>query len=197
MIDIMADIETLSVKSNAAIMAIGAVKFDPVARQIIDRFYSRVDPQSCIDVGLAVDSSTIQWWLKQSEEARSQFYDKLPPLRDALNGFAYWLRSDDKLDKKISYRVWGNGATFDNVILTNAYKSMGMERPWDYMGDRCYRTIKSLFPQIRPRDYGTAHRADHDAEAQALHLMDIWPYMFSEKKPQEPFYPQTIRHAIP
>ena len=171
--DYMLDIETLSTANNAVIIAIGAVKFDLKTKQILDRFYSRIDPLSCLDAGLTVSGSTIMWWMNQGEEARAQFKGVLPPLKNALNGFTSWLH---KMPGEIgSEHVWGNGATFDNVILANAYNALGLARPWSYKGDRCYRTIRSLYPDVPFKDFGTSHRADHDAEAQALHLMDIWP----------------------
>ncbi len=173
MADVMLDLETAGNRSSSAIIAIGAVKFDPKTKQIVDRFYTRVDLQSCLDVGLTVDGSTIMWWFQQSDQARAEFKGVLPPLKTALAGFTSWLH---KMPGEIgSEHVWGNGATFDNVILTNAYNALGLARPWSYKGDRCYRTLKALYPDVPCRDFGTAHRADHDAEAQAIHLMDIWP----------------------
>lgn len=171
--DIMLDIETLGNGSNAVIIAIGAVKFIPERGVINDRFYSRVDPQSCMDVGMQCDGSTILWWLQQSDEARSQFKGKLPGIKECLTGFAAWVQR--QLNESV--RVWGNGATFDNVIVANAYKALKMERPWKYNEDRCYRTVKALFPSVQPvKSAGSVvHRADHDAEYQALHLMKIWP----------------------
>lgn len=177
--DVMADIETLGTGSNAVMISIGAVRFDPATKQITDRFYTRVDPQSCMDAGLTVTGSTILWWLQQSQEARDQFKGALPSLKMALDGFTAWMK---KMPGK--HRVWGNGATFDNVILTNAYAALKMERPWGYTDDRCYRTIKALYPDVaKPSGTGlVGHRADHDAEYQAIHLMDIWPLMRAANK---------------
>lgn len=178
MTDFMADIETMGNGSKAAIISIGVVKFDPATRQILDRFYSRVDLKSCLDAGLEVSADTIMWWMQQSESARAEFKGvSFPTLKNALQGLTAFMH---KMPGEIgSEHVWGNGATFDNVILTNAYKAIGMERPWSYKGDRCYRTIKALYPQIpMPSGEGlVAHRADHDAEFQALHLMAIWPHL--------------------
>lgn len=172
--DTMLDLETMGNGSKAAIIAIGAVKFNTGNRQIFDRFYSRVDLQSCMDAGLEISASTVMWWLQQSEAARSEFKGTLPSLHTALVGFTAWMKKEPT-----GSRVWGNGATFDNVILTNAYTALKMERPWSYKDDRCYRTIKALNPQVPlPQNLNlTGHRADHDAEFQAIHLMDIWPHM--------------------
>ena len=173
--DVMLDLETMGNRPNAAIIQIGAVKFNPETRQITDRFYSRVDLDSSVAAGLTMDPSTIIWWMQQSDDARRELSgSKMPSLNEALTGFARWM-AKDPADKGHEH-VWGNGATFDNVILTSAYRALKMERPWSYKGDRCYRTLRSLFPNVPFRNHGTVHRADHDAEAQALHLMDLWPH---------------------
>jgi exodeoxyribonuclease VIII len=70
--------------------------------------------------------------------------------------------------------VWGNGATFDNVILSNAYKAAGLERPWGRFGDRCYRTLKNLHPDVKMHRIGEHHHALADAVTQGLHLVDIF-----------------------
>ena len=69
--------------------------------------------------------------------------------------------------------MWGNGATFDNVILANAYRGAGLPVPWKFWNDKCYRTIKGFFPQIKLQRIGTHHNAQDDAESQAWHLINM------------------------
>ena len=76
--------------------------------------------------------------------------------------------------------VWGNGATFDNVILSNAYKAAGMEQPWKFWDDRCYRTVKGLLPDIKIERLGTHHNAVYDAMSQARHLQFLFKKLFPE-----------------
>lgn len=169
---VMVDLETLSTESNAAILSIGAVSIDLDAGTILDKFYMVVDPQSSLDAGLHVSGSTIKWWLTQSEEARKGVAELGVPLQQALEEFSRWMPK--------GATVWGNGATLDNVVLTNAYRAVGLERPWSFRDDRCYRTIKNLYLGVPTRDVGVAHHALDDAEAQALHLIDIWQVMVKE-----------------
>jgi len=68
--NIMLDLETMGNGNNAAIIAIGAVKFD---QDITDRFYKTIDLDSSVDVGLEIDPSTVLWWMKQGDDARGQF----------------------------------------------------------------------------------------------------------------------------
>lgn len=163
---IMLDLETMGNGPQAAIIAIGAVAFD--LSGIKDRFYTQVSLESSISAGLIADPSTIMWWMQQSDEARAAFKDndKALALGGALVQFAEWLRAAG------GEQVWGNGASFDNAILSNAYRATGSEQPWKFWNDRCYRTFKSLLNAVPMQRVGTHHNALHDAESQAQHLID-------------------------
>lgn len=164
--NVMVDLETMGTGANSAIIAIGAVKFS-LTEGITDRFYSIIKLQSCLDIGLTVDGDTIEWWLKQGENARIALVsDQAGYIPGVLPGkFTPWLGKDAV--------VWGNGASFDNTILANAYSKIGTEQPWKFWNDRCYRTIKSLYPDVEMDRKGTHHNALDDAETQALHLIEI------------------------
>lgn len=166
--NIMLDLETMGKGSNAPIIAIGAVAFD--STKVTDKFYAEVSLQSAIDGGGVVDGSTIMWWLQQSEAAREAFKnnDDAMHLMAALNNFRMWYKDVGGDD------VYGNGATFDNVILANAYKNSSVPVPWEHGNDMCYRTIKNMHKDIELERIGTHHNAVDDAESQALHLIKIW-----------------------
>ena len=78
--DIMIDLETLATSSDAAILTIGAVKFDPLDYNVefddSDKFYVKVDLDSCNDINLTVSEDTINWWATQSEEAREEAFSQ-------------------------------------------------------------------------------------------------------------------------
>ena len=61
--DIMIDLETLDVLPTATILTIGAVKFDPFGDDInekkAEKFYVRVDVDSCDALGGTVSQSTL------------------------------------------------------------------------------------------------------------------------------------------
>lgn len=164
----MLDLETLGTDSNSVILSIGAVKFGD--GKILSRFYERVDPQSCVDVGLVMNAATVMWWMKQSDEARSEFEDVGSNIMDSLDLFTEWVGHDP-------CEVWGNGADFDNVILSNAYRQCGLATPWNSKYNMCYRTMKNLYPDIPMVREGTHHHAAHDAINQAYHLMLIMDQM--------------------
>ena len=169
MTHIMLDLETMGNSSNAAIVAIGAVKFD-VANGITDSFYQKVDLESAVDNGGVMDPSTVIWWLGQNDAARKELQAPgciSPSILPTLVGFSAWLGDG------LHARIWGNGAAFDNVILVNAYKKLVVDAPWLHWNDRCYRTMKALYPNVPKVTPTVAHHALADAEAQARHLIAI------------------------
>lgn len=169
----MVDLETLGTGHNAVILSIGAVKFDPHDASVpMDRFYVRVSAESCVQFGLTIDPQTVMWWMnKDRAGARESLFGMDPlDLPTALEGFSIWMGGD--------MPVWGNGATFDNVILRHAFKAINMDCPWKFWNDRCYRTMKNIAPKIAVdtpiERIGTHHNALDDAMTQANHLQRIF-----------------------
>ncbi len=171
MTHVMLDLETMGTDFKAPIIAIGAVKFD--ARGLWtgpgSEFYLTVDLQSAVDTGAIVDPRTIVWWMQQPDEARkSVTREGAVKLTDALDAFEAWLPDGVDLSG-----IWGNGANFDNAILGESYRRTRRSIPWPFWKDRCFRTMKSVFPYNEPGFEGTKHNALHDAKHQARILLDI------------------------
>lgn len=161
---VMVDLETLGTSNNSVILTLGAARFTKDA--VLDTFYRRIDPHSCLAAGLVMDLDTIRWWMSQSDDARAAAFAKGEMLPDVLNAFTSWYQQGACL--------WGNGATFDNVLLASAYKACNLKTPWPYWGDRCYRTLKNLYPQVTADKFeGVQHNALDDAVHQAKHVIKI------------------------
>lgn len=177
---VMLDLETMGFRSKSAIVSIGAVAFDPDNNVLGDTFYTNVDLNSCLDAGLEIDGSTIMWWLDQSEAAKNSLQSDQLPLQDALSQFS------DYIHQFKNVKVWGNGASFDNVIMENAYLSVNMERPWRFYQDRDQRTIVDIVDSIHGRQKrektGTAHNALDDAVNQAKLVCKCWQMLGMKKK---------------
>jgi len=93
--DCMIDLETMSTRPNAAIVAIGAVAFNFATLEIGPKFYTVIDLRSAQDVGLHVDGDTVLWWLQQNDAARSQLtLSHRQDLSRALTAFRMWLHSE-------------------------------------------------------------------------------------------------------
>lgn len=174
---IMIDLETLGTSPGDTISSIGACIFDPYSlTPITNTFHVAINIASSFKAGFAASASTILWWMEQSEEARKKFIAdqaSSTDVHDALFQFGDWaLRVDAALSPK-DVCVWGNGASFDNSLLTRYYEKLGLVRPWGPYNDRCYRTIKSENRDIKFVRVGIHHNAIDDAISQAMHLQAI------------------------
>lgn len=163
---VMIDLETMSTESNAAICSIGAVKFTE-SGEILDTFYCTVDVADCKKHGLHIDPKTIEWWAKQSKDALKMLRKDNKSLVEALIEFSKWYGSTQ-------YPTWACGSDFDNVIIENAYKAVGMNRPWAPWKNRCYRTLRETIKLPEDTREGTYHNALDDAMHQTKHLLKIF-----------------------
>lgn len=173
-LDIMIDLETLSSASDAAMVAIGAVRFDLRNGVVPDSgknvFYQVINAKSAQKAGGRIDADTVMWWMGQSEGARKALLvDDAMPIETALKDFSAWVREVP------CGGMWGNGADFDNVVLCNSYLRLGYTAPWAWTMNRCYRTMNLVMGAgIEFTREGTHHNALHDAISQARHLCKIF-----------------------
>lgn len=167
---VMLDLETLGTGANSAIISIGACTFDPDTGLIGSTFHGVIMKESCAQVGCTTDADTIKWWEGQTAEAKAGSYNHPEPsmVQDVLIKFANWLPK--------GCEVWGNGSDFDNAMLAELYRKVGMPLPWKFWNNRCYRTMKNEFPHIELVRHGTHHNAVDDAVTQAKHLMSIYEF---------------------
>jgi hypothetical protein len=170
--DYMVDLETLSLRPNAAIISIGAVQFDYQTGELGAEFYCNIDPASAVEAGGHIDADTVMWWMKQEKAARTALESNRLSIHGALEIFRGYLMAS--LPDYMSHpRIWGNGAAADNVWLATAYKNAGIELPWHFTDDRCYRTLKNLYPDVVTERTGVAHNALDDAKNQARHAIQL------------------------
>jgi len=165
------DLETLGKGPNAAIATIGCVRIENGV--IGDGLYIRVDVDSAIGFGGETDASTIDFWLKQSEEAQREIHQGFNRIK--INNALIQLA--DFIDRPAAIYgetyVWGNGASFDNVIVSTAYQRAHIPRPWPYWNDRDLRTIVQLYPEAKKSVpfVGLKHHALDDAMHEARILV--------------------------
>ncbi len=162
--DIMVDLETIDNSVTSCIASIGACTFSKDGT--FDRFYVVVDTQSGLDLGLTSSQDTLDWWAQQSEQARVIFAPETPKMsiQDAMTAYADWYRAVKGKE------MWGNGADFDNAILSNICRRMGVRQPWGYSDSRCFRTIKN--GAYMEQRQGVYHNALDDAMTQAQYMID-------------------------
>ena len=167
--EIMVDIETLAARPNAAIVSIGACKFN-WNDGVRDTFLVNIDAFTCRAVGLHIDKNSVDWWATQPKEARHMWQKNAIPLSDALDKFAEWYGNRN-------HPIWCNGTNFDIPILEEAYIRTGKQKPWHYWNVNDYRTVLNLFglrnKDLRTNDGTMYHSALDDAIAQTEILVKL------------------------
>lgn len=179
-VHVMVDLETMGKKSDAPIVSIGAVIFNPETGFLGETFYKVVSLESAVSWGAEIDPSTVIWWMKQSSEARSEIAnDNAIQLDDALLQFSEFVFENIPGGCETA-QIWGNGATFDNTILRSSYERACLDCPWGYRNDRDVRTMVELGKAIGfdaktsiPFE-GERHNALADAQHQARYVSAIW-----------------------
>lgn len=165
---LMIDLETLATTADAAIVSIGAVKFNE--DEIDDKgFYAVISLESNMEQGRCINPATLRWWMQQSNAARAVFSEPSDSLEEVLVLFEDWVDHEN-------YFIWSNGASFDIPVMEHAFSYCGVDIPWKFWNHRCFRTMKNLAKgkQAKAVVPAIAHNALSDAVAQAQTLQNIW-----------------------
>lgn len=177
---LMVDMETMGNSPDAPIVSIGAVFFEPSTGNTGAEFYQVVSLESSMSFGMKPDASTIQWWLKQSSEARSAILvDEAMGLLETLELLADFI-AENAANGSHTVQLWGNGCSFDNVILRRAYALTDTPFAVPFWNDRDVRTMVELGKSvgINPRFdipfEGDMHNALSDARHQVKYVSAIW-----------------------
>jgi hypothetical protein len=136
----MLDIETLGTSSNALVISISAVIFDMSSKEVGEKFEIGLNQEQQLTNGAIIDEETVEWWDKQSDEAK-EMLERLEKIdiTEALNKFNSWVKANFSAPSKI--KLWGNGATFDNVIVENLYKRHDIKFAIPYYAHKDVRTL--------------------------------------------------------
>lgn len=157
-LDVMCDLETLSLDSHAQILSIALVPFGPMGEGLAP-YYEKIAPLT--STVFTVDSSTIAWWDKQDHAVRDEAFGGTKTIGQVLVEVQNYLVAAGPID------FWSWGANFDEPILAHAFKVLGLTQPWSYKDVRCARTLSALHPNIKVPRIGSAHNALDDARNQA------------------------------
>lgn len=183
---LMVDIEAFGKKPDSPVVSIGAVFFDPSTGKTGSEFYKVISLESSMASGGVPDASTIIFWMKASPEARSELVmDDAIPLDDALLQLNEFI-AENASNGPDSVQVWGNGASYDNVLLEASYDRTGIPCPWKFWNNRDVRTIVELgravgfTPRYEIPFVGEPHKAISDAHHQVKYVSAIWQRLTSK-----------------
>lgn len=158
---VMIDIETLGLRINSDILAIGICKFDQTgAFHAKKEFFLNLQDS-------AIDSDTLQWHLKANSSFILSWANSSKT--ELTNVLLYEL---EKIIAKDTI-VWCKSTDFDIAMLRYWLDKYGIKYPWYYRNIRDYRTIANLFPEHKMEEHYPAHSALNDCLNQARHLIKL------------------------
>lgn len=183
-IHVQIDLETWGLTPGSALRSIGAAVTMPydVHRLSQESFKVNITQESCLAAGLTVDQSTIEWWERQTQEAKDMATENAIPLSKALMQFNWWLTGLVERATSSEYTVefalklgsapilspCGNGATMDVSLIEAAYRAVNMGYPWEFWAIKDTRTVVAMGRAVglidrRIKRAGVAHEAAADA----------------------------------
>lgn len=144
----MLDLEALGTSADSVILSISAIQFDLDTGDIGKIFNAKVNPRSCVDLGLEIDPKTLSWWLSLGNET-------VEHLSTLMNGKTDINLVLDDLQRFIAltfwgkdFQIWANSNRFNLGILENAYRKCHLDIPWDRNKERDVKTLLAMFPSI-------------------------------------------------
>jgi hypothetical protein len=143
---------------------IGACYFDRVTGEIGDTFATNIEAAGNGDI----DADTVYWWLEQSDAARQSILAQ-PRVQmwRALQELNAFLRN--------AKFIWSH-ATFDFVIIMEAFRRQQLKPSFSYRSARDIRTLVDLAgvdTKAKPRD-GVHHNGLDDAKYQVAYCVEAF-----------------------
>lgn len=157
MIDITLDFETLSLSAKAAPLQLSAIAWkrsdnvhpyecESIKKLPVPVFRVNFDIRDAIYHGLDIDPNTVDWWSKQSEEAKKCVLGKSESftIAECIGDFLFWLDDIKKETGENNILIWIQGSDFDMPILKNLLCIAGQTK-----------TFNDLVPYTNIRDART------------------------------------------
>jgi inhibitor of KinA sporulation pathway (predicted exonuclease) len=186
----MIDIEALAQSTDAVILSVGAVAFDPYASDIedylqkkiekgnFDTFYEKVSVESCLDLNMTIEDSTMTWWAKQSPEAIDAAFSE-----DNRKSIEQILKELFVFSRHCTH-FWAKSPSYDMVILETAAKRLNTGVPWQYHQTRDVRTMEEV------TGLSTKGSNTHDALSDAMNQAKIIQKGYQKLGLTRPVWPE-------
>lgn len=151
------DIETLGVESTAAILSIAIIYVPdaeprPAVELMSDYIFVKFDVKDQISrFKRTVDMGTVEWWKKQSKNARDKSYERNPELdltsEEALDRIDAWVKKHKDYSNEL---VWIRG-TLDQMAVDSLYAALKRKPPFNY---NVYRDMRTAVDLLYPNSKG-------------------------------------------
>lgn len=145
---VMIDTETLGRTPGSVVRSVAAVEFDPQTGETGRQKVWKIDLTDSIRYGFKVESSTLKWWMMQSDEARREFVEGAEtPLEDFLEDFMQFIAATDEGN---DFTLWCLQLDFDVAMLRSMYSWYNLNvhgcdeevLPWNFRKVRDVRPYK-------------------------------------------------------
>lgn len=166
---VMLDLETLSLKSNAAVIDI-AMRPACNGHEMFQLF---VKPESYINAfEFDVNQETMAFHSNQNSGILYLAESAGVHWRAAAEEVHNYLRV---LCANYEVHLWCKGKDADIPWLSNLLQCAGYKLPWAYKNAHCLRDLGMMYPEVKQMSWGN-HTAAKDVEAQIMYLKDIASY---------------------
>tara|TARA_Y100001968_G_C19454458_1_gene771703 strand:- start:23514 stop:24086 length:573 start_codon:yes stop_codon:yes gene_type:complete len=156
---IVLDLETLGLKSTAAVIEIGAINMRTGATfsaSICPEWYARKDRPSLFHVSPAA----IAFHQKNNPDYLARLNSEGGDGRRVVEKFLDWCKEQHIPGTEL--HIWCQGKDADIPWIGNLAAYSGLSLPWHYRNAHCTRDLFQQYPEVR-----TPHRGDHTALADA------------------------------
>lgn len=183
-IDIMLDLESLSLDHNTSLLQVSALEFDINTGTIRDKFDEYIDITK--NEELVYSSSTLSFWLNGNKEAFNEII-KLGNKSEetVIKEFHDWVSCYINEYGSKNVFVWANGLLFDLNVIETKFKKYGLEDTIYYGNKLDFRSILKTVAYFTNKDYndiyvlaeeylkekGLAHNALYDNYSQISALI--------------------------
>ncbi|EAA9053093.1 3'-5' exoribonuclease [Salmonella enterica] len=168
MSNVMIDIETAGTGHHSAIISYGVAVFDLLTGKIIAEEYIRADwKEDCMFCGGKIDPDTVEWWMKQSSEARAELINheetvewwmkQSSEARAELINHEEMLPPDEALMRLFEFirkhcddgpvYVWAKSPSFDLLLIKDAVERCAIsseEIPWKFWNEAMSGPLRGL-----------------------------------------------------
>ena len=192
---VMIDLETMSTRSDARVLSIGAAIFNDTEVVATEGWAINIAD----DIGGHVDWNTVKWWMEQDATAREFSWNgKLTNYTAAYSLKVFLAQHGIEFGKESKNEVWSKDPHFDHVILENWWRrindaagrpgnlSVG-EFPIGYSQPRAYRTLvweaNELGFEEDHAGFYVAHNPVDDAAIQARTVIQARQFLRGVVRP--------------
>lgn len=167
---LIVDLETLDQCPNSVVLSIGALSFDFETDFISDGINIKLSVEDQVrNYGRSISKSTVEWWSKQSTEAKEILKPSSSDLllTDAMITLNKWVTEQPGFRYKNTY-IWSRGNNFDFPILDSLYDNAKLRpayNPWLVRDIRTYIDIMNLHAEAQGKVYDESdiHANNHNS----------------------------------